>query len=93
VAYGGFAGAWLAVRVLLQSPHGRGSYCGSEGQGEAAVKKKTPKELRTSQWARKEKKVFKSIKDAIQALYDIRRVALAQHLEDFLGVVREAIKG
>jgi hypothetical protein len=57
------------------------------------VKKKTPKELRTSQWARKEKKVFKSIKDAIQALYDIRRVALAQHLEDFLRVVREAVRG
>jgi hypothetical protein len=55
-------------------------------------KKPTAKELRTSQWARKEKKVFKSIRDAIQALYDIRRVALAQHLEDFLQVVREAIK-
>ncbi len=56
-------------------------------------KKPTPKELRTSQWARKEKKVYKSLKDAIQALYDIKRAALAKHLEDFLGVVKQVMRG
>jgi hypothetical protein len=58
------------------------------------VKKKKPtaKELRTSQWARKEQLVYRRLKGAIEALYAIKRKALAQHLEDFLGVVRQALK-